>query len=67
MTAPRTVPAAEAEKIKQLCDDGIATMIEAEATEEHMRAALLVRDLAASVVALHAEVERLRALLEVTP
>ena len=53
MTAPRIISAYEADALLR------------HGTDAELAAA--APDLAASVVALHAEVERLRALLEVTP
>jgi hypothetical protein len=64
MMTDRILSSDEAAKIKQWSDEGIAIMNEAGATEEAMRAPRLVSDLAASVVALHAEVERLKSALE---
>jgi hypothetical protein len=62
MTAPRIImiPAAQAAEIRQVSDEAIAIMLESDAPDTNLRAAALVRDLAATVVALHAEVERLR-------
>lgn len=64
MTAPRIIPAAVAEELRQVSDTAIEGMTAAGAGERETRAAVLVRDLAASVVALHAEVTRLTALVE---
>ena len=58
MTAPRIISAAVAEELRQVSDTAIEGMTAAGAGERETRAAVLVRDLAASVVALHAEVER---------
>ena len=54
MTAPRIVSAYEAEELGQVSDAAIESMTAAGAGEAETRAAVLVRDLAASVVALHA-------------
>lgn len=54
MTAPRIVPTYEAEELRRISDAAIETMTAAGAGEAETRAAVLVRDLAASVVALHA-------------
>jgi len=64
MTAPRIISAAVAEELRQVSDTAIEGMTAAGAGERETRAAVLVRDLAASVVALHAEVTRLTALVE---
>lgn len=62
MTAPRIISAYEAEELRRVSDAAVETMTAADAgeaeTRTETRAAVLVRDLAASVVALHAEVER---------
>lgn len=63
MTAPRIVPTYEAEELRRVSDAAIESMTAAGVGERETRAAMLVRDLAASVVALHAEVTRLRAIL----
>ena len=54
MTDPRIIPAAEAEELRRVSDAAIETMTAAGAGEAQTRAAVLVRDLAASVVELHA-------------
>lgn len=67
MTAPRIVSAYEAEELRRVSDAAVESMIAADGgeaeTRAETRAAVLVRDLAASVVTLHAEVARLRAIL----
>lgn len=63
MTAPRIVPTYEAEELRRRSDAAVETMMAAGAGERETRAAVLVRDLAASVVVLHAEITRLRAIL----
>lgn len=63
MTAPRIVPTYEAEELRRVADAAIESMMAAGAGEAETRAAVLVRDLAASVVALHAEANRMRAIL----
>jgi len=64
MTAPRIISAAEAEELRRVSDAAVESMTATDAgeaeTRADTRAAVLVRDLAASVVALHAEVEHLR-------
>lgn len=62
MIAPRIIPAAEAEELRRVSDAAIESMIAAGAGERETRAAVLVRDLAASVVALHGGIKRLRRL-----
>ena len=59
MTAPRIVSTYEAEELRRISDAAIETMTAAGAGERETRAAVLVRDLAASVVALHARAELL--------
>lgn len=61
MTAPRIISAAEAEELRQVSDAAIASMTAAGAGEAETRAAVLVRDLAASVVALHERAEKAEA------
>jgi len=64
MTAPRIISAYQAEELRRVSDAAVEGMTAAGAGERETRAAVLVRDLAASVVALHAEVTRLTALVE---
>ena len=61
MTSPRIISAAVAEELRRVSDAAIESMTSAGAGERETRAAVLVRDLAASVVALHARAEQAEA------